>query len=104
VVSDPYGSAGQSVPALDALATYGPAGWRLALVNRDPERSVECRLFLAAQPMTGTFPATVLAGDSVDAYNDIASPDRVVPVSTQVAVVDGVCLLSPHSLTVLQLG
>lgn len=102
VVSDVYSLEGQSIPALDALVTKGPTGWRLALVNRDPVKPLECKLVLAGQPLEGSFPATLLSGDSTDAYNDVSNPERVIPQTTCLEARHGICTLPPHSLTILQ--
>ena len=45
--------------------------------------------------------ATILAGDSPNAHNDIARPDRVVPEKTELTFKNGTVDLPPHSLTIL---
>jgi alpha-N-arabinofuranosidase len=92
-----------SAPALDAVATCDDmhSTWRLALVNRLPDEPLACRIVIGGIPLTGAHHATVLSGDSPDAYNDIAYPDRVTPQQWEVACTDGVLSLPPHSVTIL---
>lgn len=103
IVSDDLRAGGQAVPVFDGLATCSAsqAEWRLALVNRDPDQSLECKVILAGKPLQGRHMATTLAGDSCDAYNDIDRPDRVRPEQTWLDVVEGCVWLPPHSLTIL---
>jgi alpha-L-arabinofuranosidase len=94
----------QAISSLDALATCDSSmkKWRLALVNREPQSPLECRVVLAGQPLSGSFPATILCGDSPDAYNDINQPERVRPQKELLTFTDGAALLPPHSLTILE--
>jgi alpha-L-arabinofuranosidase len=96
---------GLPTPALDAVATCSQdqESWHLALVNRLPDRELDCTIRLGGAPLHGTYPATVLSGDSPDAYNDIGNPDRVVPQRTELTCLDGAISLPPHSVTVLEL-
>jgi hypothetical protein len=55
-------------------------------------------------PLDGTFKATVLTGDSPDAYNDIKRPDRVVPKETELIIKKGITVLPPLSLTILNIA
>jgi alpha-N-arabinofuranosidase len=98
--------AGASVAALDALATCDRSrrNWRLALTNRHPTATLACSVVLAGTPLHGAYRATVLAGDSADAYNDIARPNRVAPETTQVEFTNGWVALPPHSLTIVEVG
>ncbi|MCE5279173.1 MAG: alpha-L-arabinofuranosidase C-terminal domain-containing protein [Planctomycetaceae bacterium] len=95
--------AGQSVPAIDAIATADDAGRTiaLALVNRCAEKSIACDVRIAGKALSGTFDATVLSGDSPDAYNDIDAPNRVTPQKTRLAFENGSVALSPHSVTIV---
>ena len=52
--------------------------------------------------LDGTFDATVLAGDSPEAYNSVEKPDRVVPQKAQLTFQGSVTQLPPHSLTIIQ--
>ena len=105
VTSDPLVHAEGTVPALDAVATCddGMHHWRLALVNRQPDRALACTVMLAGGPLQGRYRATILTGDSPDAYNDVTCSDRVRPVMTEIAFVDGCASLAPHSLTILEI-
>ena len=100
----PFGHQDKAVPALDAVATCdaGMQRWRIALVNRQPEKALACRVVLGGKPLDGAYKATVLAGDSPDAYNDIDTPEHVVPQSTEMVFSTGCGWLPPHSLTILQ--
>jgi alpha-N-arabinofuranosidase len=106
VTSDPFVHSKASVPALDAVATCGDEMrcWRLALVNRHPEHKLACTVVFRGKRLVGTHKATVLSGDSPDAYNDVEHPDRVVPAQSELEFTDGVVALPPHSVTVLRIG
>lgn len=95
----------QAVPVLDAVATVDSAGnsWSIALVNRHPTKEVTCRVAMLDRPLDGQFPATILAGDSPDAFNDIEHPDRVVPERKRLTFSRGVTRLPPHSLTIFSI-
>ena len=45
---------------------------------------------------------TVLAGDSPDAYNEVARPNRVTPQMVDLALTSGHLALPPHSVTILE--
>lgn len=91
------------VPVVDAVATVDPSGksWALALVNRHPSKQVPCEVRMTDTLLEGTYAATILAGDSPDAYNDVRHPDRVVPERRQLTFSQGVVNLLPHSLTIV---
>jgi alpha-L-arabinofuranosidase len=76
--------------------------WRIALVNRHPSQSLQCAVTLGGDALDGKYRATVLAGDSPDAYNDIDAPNRVTPQTTNLLFVGGSVALPPHSVTVLE--
>ncbi|MBI5833807.1 MAG: alpha-N-arabinofuranosidase [Armatimonadetes bacterium] len=105
VTSDPFAHGGATVPAVDAVATCDAAraAWRLALINRHASAPALCRIAFDGQPVTGVLRATVLDGDSPDAYNDVDRPDRVAPRRVELAVQDGAVTLPPHSLTIVEL-
>jgi alpha-L-arabinofuranosidase len=90
---------------IDAVATVDASGknWALALVNRHPEQAATCTVNIGAAPLDGTFEATVLAGDSPDAYNNVEHPGRVVPEQRQLTFTNGAAALPPHSLTIVRL-
>jgi alpha-N-arabinofuranosidase len=94
----------RSIPVADALATVDDAGrlWSIALINRHPSEPLDWMVAFNGTPLSGTFQATVLAGDSPDAYNDVDSPDRVAPLQQALEFQEGSTKLPPHSLTVLQ--
>ena len=92
------------MPAVDAVATCDAARlkWRIALVNRHPTQSTRCAVTLGAEKLDGMFRATVLAGDSPDAFNDVDAPDRVTPQRTTLSFEGGSVALPPHSVTILE--
>ena len=92
------------IPVVDAIASVDDAGktWSIALANRHPSESVDCTLRLGDAALAGTFDATVLAGDSPDAYNDIEHPNRVAPERKQLTFQKGVAKLPPHSLAIVR--
>jgi alpha-L-arabinofuranosidase len=96
--------AGRTVQTLDAIATCDASKqtWRIALVNRHPSQPLRCALAIGGKPLDGTYRATVLEGDSPDAYNDVDQPDRVAPRRTTVSFAGGSGTLPPHSLTILE--
>ncbi|GAA3551924.1 alpha-N-arabinofuranosidase [Microlunatus spumicola] len=97
---------GTDVPVLDVLATVSEAGdeVQLVLVNRDPERTLECRVSLGGRLLEGDHPATLLTADGPDAYNDVDHPTSVVPRSVTTHFAEGGTALGPHSLTVVRVA
>jgi len=97
---------GTRVATVDAIATVDETGkqWSIALINRHPSKAVRCTLDMKGVPLDGTFKATVLTGDSPDAYNDIKRPDRVVPKETELIIKKGITVLPPLSLTILNIA
>jgi len=94
-----------SVNLVDAIATVDKSGenWALALVNRHPSRVVKCKVQIASKLLNGAYKATLLTGESPDAYNDIEHPDRVAPKIIKAVFKDGKVNLPPHSLTIVHL-
>ena len=92
-----------SIAVVDAIATVDESGrrWAIALVNRHPSTNVACTAIMKDTPLDGTFKATILAGDSPDAYNDIEHPNRVAPEEVKLTFKKGVATLPPHSLTIV---
>jgi alpha-N-arabinofuranosidase len=92
-----------TVAAIDAVATVDRSGndWAIALVNRHPSEDVACTIKRGDTLLEGIHEATVLAGDSTDAYNDIDHPDRVVPERRELTFKEGCCYLPAHSLTIV---
>lgn len=94
-------------PLVDAVATTDESGrdWKLTLINRHPAESVSCAIKLGETDLPdGSYPATVLAGDSPDAFNDEGNPDRVTPHRRNLVSKDGRVELAPHSLTVVKIS
>ena len=91
------------IPVVDAQATFDETGAHASviLVNRHPSRAVDCTVHMGGRVLDGMFKATVLAGDSPEAFNDIEHPDRVVPQSRALAFRDNTVSLPPHSLTIV---
>jgi alpha-N-arabinofuranosidase len=90
---------------VDAIGTVDEKHsiWSIALVNRHPSQKAECEIQLKGILLDGTFDASVLAGDSPEAYNDIENPQRVVPESKQLMFKKNVVKLAPHSLTIVKI-
>ncbi|MGB2936952.1 MAG: alpha-L-arabinofuranosidase C-terminal domain-containing protein, partial [Phycisphaerae bacterium] len=99
------GTPGHRTDQLDAVATTEASGkrWAIALVNRHPSETVACTVKLGDRSLDGTFDATILAGDSPEAFNDVERPNRVVPEKTKLKLKGGVVNLPPHSLTILRI-
>ena len=93
-----------SVPVLDAVATCDDSRrvWSLALINRHPEKAIACRISLGEQAPPTRCKITSLCGDSPDAYNDINSPNRVIPETVEYTVENGLVELAPHSINIIQ--
>jgi alpha-L-arabinofuranosidase len=106
VTGDPFQHGNGAVPAVDAVATCDEArkNWRIALVNRHPSATASCGVQFDGTAATGTCQATVLAGDSPEAFNDVERPDRVVPRRVELTFQNGTVALPPHSLTILELA
>lgn len=106
VESDKLTHGEDSVALIDAIATADPSGKNLAiaLVNRHPSESVDCTVKLGDKPLNGTFKATLLTGDSQDAFNSIEDPDRVTPKEVELTFAEGTATIPPHSLTVVGIG
>ncbi len=96
----------RSIPMIDALATVNAAGtrWSIALVNRHPSKEVTCTVRMQDSLLEGRCDATILTGDSPDAFNDIDHPDRVVPRRAHLTFSKGVVNLPPHSLVIVKPG
>ena len=93
---------GVSIPAVDTVATRNPDGTLvLALVNRHPQRELDCRVDIDGSPVVGGATVDVLAGDHVDAFNSPSEPERVAPRRSEVDLADGVVRLPAHSITIL---
>lgn len=93
------------VRSLDAVLTRSADGKRLAaaLVNRHPTSALTVQLRFRGAAPQGVIKATTLSGDSVDAYNDVARPDRVVPQTREMPFGNGEIELPAHSVTIAQI-
>ncbi len=93
-----------SVALVDAVATVNGKGdrWTIALLNRHPSESVSCAVQMENVLLEGGYNATVLAGDSAEAYNDREHPDRVVPKKVKQIFSKGITNLPPHSLVIVE--
>ncbi len=99
------GIIGRKNDRLDTVVTTDASGkrWAVAVVNRDESQTVSCKIKLGERSPDGMFDATILAGDSPEAFNDVERPNRVVPKKTQLKFIDGVVDLPPHSLTIMKI-
>ncbi|MDH2444065.1 alpha-L-arabinofuranosidase C-terminal domain-containing protein [Amnibacterium sp. CER49] len=104
VWSAPLLAAGNEVPVVDAVATVDSAtrAVTVALVNKSPEQSIRCEIRIDGLLPAGRIPATLLAGDSPDAFNGVAAPDAVHPVEVPLGE-DGTVELPPHSVALCRL-
>lgn len=104
LVSPPADRDQASVHALDAIATLSDDRKRvaLALINRHPDQPARWRLDFGPQAQIKNVKLTTLSGDSPDAFNDIARPERVVAETRNVKLENGSLELPPHSVSILQ--
>ena len=103
VTADQLTHGEESVAVVDATATVDKSGkqWAIALVNRHPSEAVACSVKLGDRLLGDTYKATVLAGESPDAYNDVEHADRVAPKADRLTFKNGIANLPPHSLTIV---
>ncbi|MCP4451735.1 MAG: alpha-N-arabinofuranosidase [Planctomycetes bacterium] len=106
VTADTLTQGKDSVAVVDAIATVDASGkaWAIAMVNRHPSDSVACTVRMKGMRLEGPYNATVLTGDSPDAYNDIEHPNQVVPKAMKVTFSQGVTQLPAHSLIIMQVS
>ena len=106
VQAAPLARGKRSIPGADAIATVDASGerWSIALINRHPDKAAACTVRIGAALPDGTFDATILAGESPEAYNDVDHPDRVVPEKRKIAFTRGAVTLPPHSLTIARIA
>jgi len=92
-----------TVAVTDAIATVDKSGENrtIAIVNRHPSENVTCSIHIDDKPLKGTFKATVLTGDSCDAFNDVEHPEAIVPKESEVTFRRGKTSLPPHSLVIV---
>ena len=106
VQTEPLTHGGRSVPVVDAVATVDGSSrrWSIALVNRHPAEPAACTVRAGEALPDGPYDATVLVGDSPEAYNHVPRPDRVAPEKRKLTITDGALVLPPHSLTILRVA
>ena len=105
VMSDSIGNDAKSIPTVDALVTKGEGNkWVISVVNRNSQHNTICNIKIGDYLPDGKFEAILLTGDSVDAYNDVDNPDRVIPQHKKVDINKGNIELPPHSLTFIQIN
>jgi alpha-N-arabinofuranosidase len=95
----------RAVAAVDAVASCEGVGGptSLMLINRHPSEAVTVSLRLDGANPSGDHEATILDGDSTDAFNDVDAPERVKPHNEVMTISNGKLTLPPHSLTSLRL-
>ena len=95
-----------TVPVIDAVVTRSDDQKRhaVAVVNRHPQTAARLKLTLGNTVNLAGARVTILSGDSPDAYNDVARPDRVVPETRALMLSDGQIELPPHSVAIAQFG
>jgi alpha-N-arabinofuranosidase len=106
VAASPLRHGTASVAVVDAVATVDPSGkrWAIAFVNRHPIERIACTVTIGETLLEGVFPATLLAGDSPDAFNDVEHPGRVQPEETVLTFSNGRVELPPHSLAIVRVA
>jgi alpha-N-arabinofuranosidase len=99
-----FGGGKNPIAVIDAVVTVDESGkkWSIALVNRHPDQTADCTVKLGEHLLDGTFAATVLAGASPEAFNDVEHPGRVAPEQTKLTFTKGTATLPPHSLTIVR--
>jgi alpha-N-arabinofuranosidase len=104
IQSDELSKEGKAVPVVDAVVTCSDDKKHLtiALVNKHPEKETVCDLGL--EGIDGNFMATILSGDSTEAFNDIANPNRVIPQERKVKIKNGKVTIPAHSLVILPIS
>ncbi|MFF2486156.1 alpha-L-arabinofuranosidase C-terminal domain-containing protein [Microbacterium sp. NPDC058062] len=95
---------GSTIPTVDVAGTLDPATRRIALsiVNKSPHQQAELQIHVDNRLLSGRCNATILSGDSPDAFNSVDRPHRVVPERTTLEVAAGRVTLPPHSVTILE--
>lgn len=105
VIADDLINIGDSVAMIDAIATVDKerTKWSISLVNRHPFNNVDCKVTMGDTPLDGKYKATLLTGDSPNAFNDIENPSRVIPKEVTLSFKKGTVQLPPHSLMIVHL-
>ena len=105
VESDSLSNNTDKVAVVDALVTVDKNGknWSLSIVNRHPTETISSIVKFDNKPLNGKFEATILTGDSPDAYNDIDYPNQVIPKKITMLFNNGVVQLPPHALLIVDI-
>jgi alpha-N-arabinofuranosidase len=105
ITSPPLHIDQKTVQALDAVTTCSDDRRQtaIALVNRHPEAPARWKLGLTNAGSQENARVTILSGDSPDAYNDVAHPERVVPAQRPWNSRDAYLELPPHSVAIVQM-
>jgi alpha-N-arabinofuranosidase len=73
------------------------------LVNRHPSENVDCTVKMGDTAIDGKYKATLLTGNSPNAFNDIENPNRVIPKEVALSFKNGIVQLPPHSLIIVHI-
>ncbi|NLU95548.1 alpha-L-arabinofuranosidase C-terminal domain-containing protein [Chitinophaga sp. Ak27] len=103
IKSDTLSNGTTSVPAIDAIVTCSDDRkfYSISLVNKHPEREAECDIDLGN--IDGNASEFVLSGDSENAFNDVDTPNRVIPIKRSIVIKNGKIILPAHSLVILNI-
>ena len=101
--------ASKSVQQLDAVVTRNPltGDYGIVLVNLHGEEAITCNIRGLTGSSSNSVKLRTLAGDSVDAYNDIDRPDAVAIEERPLRDVDvsNLSIECPaHSITLLNVS
>lgn len=93
------------VPLVDAVATADADGSAvIVLVNKSDTDEAPVRVLIGDRPLEGGHPATILSGGDPDAFNDVGTPDAVVPHESQLDFADGVAVVPAHSVVIVRVA
>ena len=106
IIGEKLSDGKDSVSVIDAIATVDEKGenWSISLVNRHPSENIGCKVTIGEQQINGIYKAKMLTGKSINTYNDIQNPDRVIPKEVELKFTNGIVKLPPHSLTIVHVG
>ena len=106
IIGEKLSDGKDSVSVIDAIATVDEKGenWSISLVNRHPSENIDCKVTIGEQQINGIYKAKMLTGKSINTYNDIQNPDRVIPKEVELKFTNGIVKLPPHSLTIVHVG
>ena len=72
-------------------------------MNRHPSKHLVCTVKMKDTTLDGTYKATILTGDSPDAYNDHRASGPRDAAEVELTFRKGVANLPPHSLTIVEI-